>query len=830
MSRPDPSPTLSCHPSTPRPAFRDPLQVRISRPGPVWGLNWVPDPVAGGELVLVAVDWAQTVARFTVHGRPVGQEAELTFAPNSVAALGGGEVVVLGGADGHVHFATPDGRVVAGWNPGGEGTSTRVDATSATRGSGGARTPTPGDWVWHAALWHPHAGGTPTSGDGSSAYGGGGGGAFDAYTSRGAPARFLIAAGRECGHVSVHEVNLDLTPVHSGSRVARRGSFTSVVIHDHAVGSRLVILCSSVVRNLALHRRRLAVLLHDRIVVYELAETTHDRDGAGVTTTSGTSIMASSSGGAQTSVGPPFRRLAQIPRGLDTETDVIAVTASHVYAGAGSKLECLAMDPPGQYVRTWQFDAPVSHVRSIGARPAVDSVLVGLTSGAVLQVFANNPFPVDVVTAAAGGSTGAGGPGHTGSTSSSSNHAGGGGGGRSPAVKGLDLSPDLSQLLVREASGRVTLHHLTQKTPGRVVVDGGATGAVFARDVEEHGSVVGVSVGRALHLYAGRTLVGPVPCPGPLLGSWGARAICLADESPESPSGAEALGGGAGGRTSTSAGPTSSRAPGGGGSATASGAGGGGGMSGECVPVDIPLEALAHAFARESEWEHAYQVTCSGASSSGWRALADSALLSMEFGLARKCYQRLRDVRMLEAVAYAERLRASREKPLRIKAECLASLGRFPAAAEAFMGAGDMPKAVAMFADLRMFDEALAFLTAQGDAGPAATELMLKQAEWCSASKDFKGAARMYVGAGRPERAVALLIRQQWWKELDRLVPKLDKDKHRELLQQVARNFNKHGQHAFARDVMMRLGDTRGLALAYAEMGKWRDAFQVSVV
>ena len=54
---------------------------------------------------------------------------------------------------------------------------------------------------------------------------------------------------------------------------------------------------------------------------------------------------------------------------------------------------------------------------------------------------------------------------------------------------------------------------------------------------------------------------------------------------------------------------------------------------------------------------------------------------------------------------------------------------------------------------------------------------MLKQAEWCSASKDFKGAARMYVGAGRPERAVALLMRQQWWKELDRLVPKLDKDK-----------------------------------------------------
>ena len=80
---------------------------------------------------------------------------------------------------------------------------------------------------------------------------------------------------------------------------------------------------------------------------------------------------------------------------------------------------------------------------------------------------------------------------------------------------------------------------------------------------------------------------------------------------------------------------------------------------------------MVQQHAEAGEWGAAYEVACLGMPPLAWRGLAESCLLAMETELARKCYQRLRDAKMLEVVARAERAYKQGEKPMVVKAECL---------------------------------------------------------------------------------------------------------------------------------------------------------------
>jgi intraflagellar transport protein 122 len=87
--------------------------------------------------------------------------------------------------------------------------------------------------------------------------------------------------------------------------------------------------------------------------------------------------------------------------------------------------------------------------------------------------------------------------------------------------------------------------------------------------------------------------------------------------------------------------------------------------------------------------------------------------------------------------------------------------GRFKDAAELYCKAGQVQKAMEMFADLHMFDEAkeLAARTASADcrSEEKVQEIIQKQAAWTEEKNDHATAADMYLIAGQLEKALALI-------------------------------------------------------------------------
>jgi intraflagellar transport protein 122 len=51
----------------------------------------------------------------------------------------------------------------------------------------------------------------------------------------------------------------------------------------------------------------------------------------------------------------------------------------------------------GVLIRTWLLDAAIRYVKAAGGPPGREGVLIGLKSGDVVKVFADNPFPVPLI-------------------------------------------------------------------------------------------------------------------------------------------------------------------------------------------------------------------------------------------------------------------------------------------------------------------------------------------------------------------------------------------------------------------------------------------------
>lgn len=59
------------------------------------------------------------------------------------------------------------------------------------------------------------------------------------------------------------------------------------------------------------------------------------------------------------------------------------------------KLECLNLK--GEKIREWQMEFQVRYMKVIGGKDGKESILVGLKSGHVYQIFVDNAFPVLLV-------------------------------------------------------------------------------------------------------------------------------------------------------------------------------------------------------------------------------------------------------------------------------------------------------------------------------------------------------------------------------------------------------------------------------------------------
>jgi intraflagellar transport protein 122 len=272
--------------------------------------------------------------------------------------------------------------------------------------------------------------------------------------------------------------------------------------------------------------------------------------------------------------------------------------------------------------------------------------------------------------------------------------------------------------------------------------------------------------------------------------------------------------------------------------------------------VDVPQSTSMHQYMAVKEYGKAYEIACLGVTDADWEALAQNALVDLQFDIARKAFIRLRAVHYVDLLNRIEVTRASGCEDDRIfTAELLAFKGEFDQAAKLFCEAGASKKAVEMYLDLRMWDAAKTLVERYGDgssdssngnasnrggtsADPAATDvkqndngagvsngqLLLRQAEWMKQVGDLHGAAEAYWTASEHMKAITIIGEHGWYDSLiekARLLSKLQRPE----LEKCAKYFLDGKQHEHAAEMYLKLDDVKSLMDLYITHQKWDDVF-----
>lgn len=154
---------------------------------------------------------------------------------------------------------------------------------------------------------------------------------------------------------------------------------------------------------------------------------------------------------------------------------------------------------------------------------------------------------------------------------------------------------------------------------------------------------------------------------------------------------------------------------------------------------------------------------------------------------------------------------------------------KFGEAAKCFKKGGQDQLAMAMFTDLRMFEQAKEYLGNEGAGGSSQdkTSIMLKQAEWALRNDDAKTAAELYMGAKQYTRAIEIAGKHEWAEMLLEIVRKLDKA-DREPLAKCGEHFKRMRLHNFAGEVYEKMGNIRELIELRMESQQWDEVFALA--
>ena len=153
---------------------------------------------------------------------------------------------------------------------------------------------------------------------------------------------------------------------------------------------------------------------------------------------------------------------------------------------------------------------------------------------------------------------------------------------------------------------------------------------------------------------------------------------------------------------------------------------------------------------------------------SDWQMLANTALDNMNLEIARKALIRTKDWILLELIQRYTRSTTVQNKSTEMVflADVMAYRGYFAEAAKLYRQSRNDDKAVAMYTDLRMFEQAQEYMSSDTN---NKSQLNKKRAEWIQTSNEPKAAVQMYLASGDTVRAIEIIgqhIGQHDWAEM----------------------------------------------------------------
>lgn len=157
----------------------------------------------------------------------------------------------------------------------------------------------------------------------------------------------------------------------------------------------------------------------------------------------------------------------------------------------------------------------------------------------------------------------------------------------------------------------------------------------------------------------------------------------------------------------------------------------------------------------------AYTVACLGVTDGDWNTLALDALEGLNLDIAKRAFVRTKNLKYLELIHNIdERKRRGENDPQVFLGDVFAYQSKFSEAAKMYKKAGQEQRAMNMYTDLRMFDQAKEFL-ATGDQADR-KNLISKQADWARNINEPKAAAEMYISAGEYSKAIDIIGDHGW--------------------------------------------------------------------
>ena len=287
-------------------------KLTIQRPGghPVWCLSW--SPSYGDQYGILTVgDWGQKLSFYQLNGRQIGKDKNLGFDPCCLSYFCNGDFILVSGSNKELTVYSREGiRLIS----------------IASEDS----------WVWSAA---------------------------------GHPEQQNAVVGTNNGTISFYSVSISMVHGLYKDRYAYRENLTDVVV-QHLVTDQVVkIKCRDMVKRVAIYKQRLAVVLAEQLIVYELV-------------------------GDDPSSDMDYKVKERILRKFDCS--LLVICSQHVVLCQEDRLQLVGF--AGEQVRHWQLDSVVRYIKVIGGPSGKEGLLVGLKSGQVLKLFVNSPFPVQLLT------------------------------------------------------------------------------------------------------------------------------------------------------------------------------------------------------------------------------------------------------------------------------------------------------------------------------------------------------------------------------------------------------------------------------------------------
>ena len=620
----------------------------------------------------------------------------------------------------------------------------------------------------------------------------------------------LLALGTHTGSIELLRMNFDAVHALYRDRYAYRENLTEVIVHHLVTDKKVRIKCKDLIRNLSLYKNKLAVQLSDRVCIYE----SNPDDSVDMHFRLRKEKIVISDR-REEAVDPAKRAPSGGSTGLNNKSNLMAITGMYLLFCTGTVLELYTFD--GLRQKVWVLCSAALCMRVDGGPDGREGVLLGLASGAVIKVFVDNPFPLEMTKRSA------------------------------PAAQ---VDVNIYRTLLASVDGNNVLNVTDLHTQEVLFTAPNVVSACFNSEVEDLLCITGTD-GSISVLSGVRNAASQQPSGDDGGAQHGARSSSGLPELQEQHIFGMALG--FRGQKIFCL------------------------YRGSIIGVDVPQSSNMQRALDSGDVASAYRIACLGATEADWKLLAMRALRANYISVAKNAFARLKDTKFLSLIDSIERRgggagggntiaggvkslsgdaksaagagggrnRGSNSSatagggvttgPVVVppldptwQAELLAYEGHHQEAAKIFARSGKLEEAIRLFTDLRRWEDAKMFARNAGVAD--VSDLTTQQAKWLQEINDWKGASELFTSMGQFMAAAKIIgdnEEEGWEDALLEVVRACPLDDF-ETLTYCGERFSTLNDTAFAKETYTKSKDVSKLMALYAKRQMWNNAAKLA--